>query len=372
MKLGKKIKVISQAAALGLAVLVGPCVPYTTDQTEHVVVTSFGNPVKLIVQPEVSRDIKLDTEALRANCKQERIAYSEGAGLRVKLPWHTINRIDKRVNRWDGYAEEIPTKDKKYLWIDTTARFFVDNPLQYFRTVGLESVALAKLSDIIDSQTRNVLTRENLIEIVRTDNRKMTVTERELADTVQVDEILRGRTKIMQEISELSRKDCREYGIMIHDVGVLVKGLTYVPSVKKAVEERMKEERLRIAAKYVSEGEAAFEEKMGLKNRELKRIISEGQKKARDIEGLADGETVSIYAKGFIEEMRDGKGEVVGTYTARGLSTDPGFYEFMRTLQLYEGGLGGSNKVSLVLGSDNPLCRMVKGEIGKANIPPQK
>jgi len=361
MPLKNKLKVISQTTLLGLGVIIGPCIPYTVQETEHAAILNFGKPAKVIVHPQIGENLFLDRESLQSKFNAEGIAYEEGAGLKVKAPWQSIIKIDKRIRRWDGYPEEVPTKDKKYLWTDATSRYFVEDPLQYLRTVGEESIAITKLSDVIDSQVRNSITKNDLIEVVRTSNREMAVTEKELADSVKLPNIEKGRTKILQEISENSRKDCHAYGIAIHPVGVLFKGLTYVDTVKKAVEQRMIQERARIAAKYRSEGEGAYQQTMGMKNREQQRIMSEAEKLAKDIEGSADGEATRIYNEGFVDEIKDKEGKVVGTYKAHGLSTDPDFYAFVRTMELYAKGLTGTNNVHLVLGKDSKLLRMLDG-----------
>ncbi len=363
MTIVSKIKKTLAGVALGTVAFLGPCSVYTLDQTEHAVVTSFGSPKRVIVNPDVSRGIRLDTEKLRNNYSKEGVSYEEGAGLKLKFPWQTVIKIDKRVQRWDGFPEEIPTRDKKYLWIDTTARWHVEDPLKYFRTVGGSEIqANAKLSDILDSTTRDAVTRYDLSEMVRTDNRPMEITEKELAESLAAGEIKKGRLVIMQEISDNSRVSCHDYGIRIHDVGVLIKGLTYVQDVKTAVETRMKSERDRIAQKYLSEGKGESEKIMGQKNREVKKIRSEGYKTARDIEGKGDSEAITIYSEGFTNQELDKDGKVVREQAVKGLSRDPEFYAFWRTMMLYESGLGGNKKVSLLIGLDSPLTRSLKGD----------
>jgi len=170
----------------------------------------------------------------------------------------------------------------------------------------------------------------------------MRVAEEELLETTKVGQVTEGRPKIVAEITESSRRACEDYGIGIHSSGVLIKGLTYVQDVKTKVEDRMIEERLRIAKKYTSEGEGEFERIMGNRERDVKTILSEAYKTAKEIEGAADAEATHLYAEGF--------------------GIDPGFYRFWRTLELYENYIGGE-KTRLILGADNPLLEMIKGEI---------
>ncbi|MHC4334440.1 MAG: protease modulator HflC [Planctomycetota bacterium] len=324
---------------------------YVVDQTEQAVVTQFGKPVRVIINPIEGRRKEQILSDLNAKYTEEGIAVAEGAGLRLKIPFiQNVRKFERRLLRWNGFPEQIPTKDKKYIWVDSTARWYIEDPLQFLRSVGTEEQAHARLDDIIDATARNSITKRDLIEVVRTDNREMRVAEEELRETTKVGVVREGRPKIVAEIMQGSRKDCEEYGIGIHEGGVLIKGLTYVQSVKDKVEDRMIEERLRIAKKYMSEGEGEFEKIMGDKEREVKIILSEAYRTAREIEGAADGKATDIYAKSF------GK--------------DPDFYRYWRTLELYEGYMGGE-KTKLILGTDNPLLEIIKGNVTPDTAPAQ-
>ena len=316
---------------------------YIVDQTQQAVVTQFGKPVRVIINPIEGRRTEETLTMLTGKYTKEGIAVAEGAGLRFKVPFiQSVRKFERRLLRWNGEAEQVPTKDKKYIWIDCTARWYIEDPLQFLRSVGTEEQAYTRLDDIIDSSARNSITKRDLIEIVRTDNREMRVAEEELRETTKVSQVTEGRPKIVAEITEVSRKACEEYGIGIHSSGVFIKGLTYVQDVKVKVEDRMIEERLRISKKYISEGEGEFEGIMGNKEREVKTILSEAYKTAKEIEGAADAQATQIYAEGF------------------GVDTD--FYRFWKTLELYEQYVGGA-KTRLILGADNPLFELIKGEI---------
>ncbi len=317
---------------------------YIVDQSQQAVVTQFGKPVRVIINPIEGKRTEEVLAKLEAKYGEEGIAVAQGAGLRLKIPFiQRVRRFERRLLRWNGFPEQIPTRDKKYIWLDCTARWYIEDPLQFLQSVeGSEEQAHARLDDIINSTARNSITKRDLIEMVRTDNRPMVVAEEELKDTTKVAQIVEGRTDIVAEITEKSRKGCEEYGIGIHRSGILIKGLTYVETVKEKVEDRMKEERMRIAKKYTSEGEGEFEKIMGDMERETKTILSEAYKTSKEIEGKADAEATELYAKGF------GK--------------DPEFYQFWQTLELYDEAIGGE-KTKLILGTDNPLLSLIKGDI---------
>ena len=345
------VRMVITILVVVLAVLLSSSM-FVVDQAEQAVVTKFGKPVRVILNPIEGRNKEKILRELKDKYARESIAVTEGAGLRFKIPFiHSVRKFERRLLRWNGYPEQIPTKDKKYILVDCTARWYIKDPLQFLRSVGTEEQAHARLDDIIGSSTRNSITKRDLIEIVRTDNREMRVAEEELRETTKVPPVNEGRPKIVAEITDTSKQACEEYGIGIHSSGVLIKGLTYVQEVKTKVEERMIEERQRIAQKYLSEGEGEYESIMGDKEREVKTILSEAYKTAQEIEGAADAEATEIYAKTF------GK--------------DPDFYRFWKTLELYEKHLGGE-KTRLILGTDNSLFELIKGDVLKTEYAPAK
>ena len=345
-----KKRLICLAATAALAIT-GYSSVYTVDQTQQAVVTQFGNPVRVVLNPLETTDSKNRTEEIEERYRKAGVSVAEGAGLRFKLPFiQHVTRFDKRLLRWNGYPEQIPTADKKYIWVDSTARFYIQDPLRFLNTVGTEEQAHGRLDDIIDSTTRNSITSRNLIETVRTDEREMKV-EVGLEETVPLEQVREGRTKIIEEITHESEGICREkYGLGIHEKGVLIKGISYVDEVKVNVEGRMTAERQRIARKYISEGEGEAQKIMGDKDREVKTVLSDAYRTAKGIEGKADAQATAIYAKAF--------------------NRDPEFYRFCRTLQLYDEGLRGKD-TRLIIGIDNPLFELIGGKIKEIKPTPQ-
>ncbi len=238
-------------------------------------------------------------------------------GLHLKLPFiQKTNYFEKRWLEWDGDANQMPTKDKKYIWVDTYARWRIKDPLLYFQRVRDERGAQTRIDDIIDGQTRNAVASYDLNEIVRTSNRPFEMTEESsiIADSqYEVAEVLVGREKIAQIIQAESSKITPEYGIELIDVQI--KRVNYVEAVQEDVFDRMIAERTRIADKYRSEGDGSSAEIRGQKERELKRIQSEAYRTAQEIKGKADAEATNIYAQAY--------------------NLDPEFYQFMKTLETY-------------------------------------
>jgi len=360
----KKGWAVVKLAGLALTGILGYASFFTVDQTEQAVVTRLGRPVEVILNPLDRSDKEERTKQLKEDYAKQGIGIGEGAGLYFKIPIiESVTKFDRRILRWNGYPENMPTKDKRYIWVDPTARAYIEDPLQHLRRGGTDAQFHGRLDEVVDSAVGTAVRTHDLIEIVRTDNREMKFTEPELAKTIDISVVKLGRAKIVNQITAQVKETCKEYGIGIHQTeGVLIKGLVYVDSVKASVEDRMISERNRIAAKYTSEGKGEADNIMGQKEREVKRIQSEAYRTSEEIKGRADGESTRIYAEGFVNEIRNKEGAVTGTEKMVGLNTDPEFYGFVRSLQLYEDALAKGGKTRLIIGTSNPLLKNLTGQ----------
>ncbi len=289
---------------------------YRVHETEQVIITRFGKPVgDPIKEP----------------------------GLRWKRPFvEKVNSFEKRILEWDGDPNQIPTADKKYIWVDTFARWRIDDPLKYFKSVRNETGAHARLDDIIDAATRDAVTAHVLLEVVRNTNREMAMAETELAlaEDVMVP-IEWGREKITTEILDRASQMVPQYGIELVDVRI--KKINYVEEVRRKVYERMISERTRIAEKYRSEGQGKKAEIEGQMEKELQRITSEAYRTAQEIKGQGDAEATRIYA---------------GAY-----NNDPEFYSFLNTLETYKETL--DEDTWLILTTDSEYLKYLKNLSGK-------
>ncbi len=241
------------------------------------------------------------------------------AGLHLKLPFiQKVTYFEKRILEWDGYPNQIPTKDKRYIWVDSTARWRIKNPLKFFQSVYDERGAQARLDDIIDSAVRDAVTSQNLIELVRSSNTIVTDLEKiekeiEFIDEGALETIKVGRDNIRKDILKKAKELAPQYGIELIDVRI--KRINYVEEVRRKVYERMIAERKRAAEQYRSEGRGIRAEVEGRTEKELKGILSDAYRKAQEIKGGADAESTKIYAEAF--------------------SKDSEFYAFLKTLETY-------------------------------------
>jgi len=293
---------------VGLIILSGTL--YTVDETQQVVITQFGEPIG---EP-ITR-----------------------AGLYAKTPFiQKVNYFDKRILSWDGSPTQVPTKDKKYIWVDTTARWRIVDPLKFLQSVGNERTALGRLDDIIDSATRDNITAHLLYEVVRNSNREFLTTELTIEREELKEKVNFGRYLITRYILENASKIVPQYGMKLIDVRI--KRVNYVEEVRRKVYTRMISERKRVAAQYRSEGEGAKAEIEGEKEKELRKITSQAYKKAQEIKGKADAEATKIYAQAY--------------------NKDPEFYSFLRTLEAYPETLGKDSW--LILTSDADFFKYLK------------
>lgn len=286
---------------------------YVVSETTQVIITQFGEPIGGPINT---------------------------AGLHLKAPFiQKTNYFEKRWLEWEGFPNQIPTKDKKYIWVETYARWRIHDPLVFYQRVRDERGGHSRLDDIVDGETRNAIAKFDLIEVVRSTNREFELTEEsailELSEMITKIEV--GREKVAQIILEAASKITPQFGVELRDVRI--KRINYVDEVQQKVFDRMIAERKRIAAKYRSEGDGKSAEIRGQKEKELKRIQSEAYRKAQEIKGKADAEATGIYAQAY--------------------SRDPEFYQFLKTLETYRTSL--DSETWLLLSTDSEFLKFLKG-----------
>jgi membrane protease subunit HflC len=264
------------------------------------------------------------------------------AGLHFKLPFvQDVRRFEKRLIIWDGDPNQIPTKGREFIWVDTTARWRIADAKKFLESVATEAGAQSRLNDIIDSVVRDQVSASELVELVRSASWEVPPGEvlEEVPAEMQEElkkRIARGREEITRTILGEARKIIPQYGIELVDVRI--KRLNYVESVQEKVYARMISERKRIAAQFRSEGEGRSAEILGTMEKELRQIRSNAYRQVQEIRGKGDAEATRVY------------GEAYGA--------DPEFYTFSRTLEAYK---EGQNKNSvMILTTDSDYYRYMK------------
>lgn len=290
---------------VGLLVLGGTF--YTVPEYQQVIVTQFGKPV--------SRPITTP-------------------GLKMKLPLiQQVHRFEKRFLEWDGDPNQLPTRDKRFIWVDTYARWRITDPLLFFQRLRDERGAQTRLDDILDGEARNAIAKYDVVEVVRSTSRQAAATEEEAADENLLAPIVSGREQVRLEILHNAQARTSDLGIAILDVQF--KRINYVEEVQQKVYERMIAERRRIADRFRSEGEGAASRIGGERERELLRIRSDAYRQAEQIKGQADGAAARIYAAAYNRNAETRE-----------------LFEFLKTMESYPAVLDSSSRVIMSTDSD--------------------
>ncbi len=288
---------------------------FLVKETEQVVITQFGRPVgEAITEP----------------------------GLEFKTPFiQKTNFFEKRYLEWDGDPNQVPTKNKKFIFVDTYARWQITDPLQFFKRLTNERGAQSRLDDILDGETRDKVASHSLEELVR-NSKRQAMTTGVISELINdsLPDIDVGREKIQDMIQEAANEQTADLGIEILDFRF--KRINYVEDVRKRVYDRMKSERFRIADKFRSEGQGEASRINGQKERELNQIQSEAYKESEKIKGEADAKAANIYASAYNKSSRSRE-----------------LYSFMKSMETFRKTFDSSTTV--ILSTDSELYKYLKG-----------
>ncbi|WP_373520411.1 protease modulator HflC [Aquiflexum sp.] len=306
----KRIILISLVA---ITVLVLTNTIYILDETQQAIVTQFGRPVG---DPRTE------------------------PGLNFKIPFlNKVQFFDKRYLEWDGNKNQVPTKDKKFIFVDTYARWEITNPLQFFIRLRDERSAQSRLDDILDGETRNAIASHDLLDIVRSTNRDPEITEEFMEEIERLDDISVGRAIIEKIVLEKANERTADLGVRILDFKF--KRMNYVDEVRDRVYDRMISERNRIADQFRSEGQGEARKIEGDKERDLAEIQSNAFREAEEIKGRADAEATDIYASAYNKNR-----------------TSVDLYKFLRTMESFEKSM--DENTSIILSSDSEFFKYLK------------
>ena len=285
---------------------------FIVNEKEQVIITQFGKPI--------------------GNAKVE-------SGLYSKVPMvQTILRFDRRILEWDGSANEIPTKDNKYIFVDTFARWKISDPLQFYKSARNEMLAQSRLDDIIDGAVRDEISNRFMSEIVRSTDREMGVYESELESGNR--EIIKkgARKAIVESILRSVESKLEELNLGIVIVDFQIKRMSYNRQVQDKLFKRMISEQNMIAEKYRAQGEGRKQEILGKQIQREKELISSAYLTSQEIMGKADAKAMDIYATAY--------------------SKDSEFYNYYKTLETYKKTLDPSTV--FILSTDNKFLKFIE------------
>ncbi|MFP4509052.1 MAG: protease modulator HflC [Spirochaetaceae bacterium] len=290
---------------------------YVVDEGEQVVVTRFGEIVRV------------ETEA----------------GLKFRTPFvDTVVRYPRRIQSWDGEPNRVPTSENQFIFVDTTARWRIEDPALFYASTTTLSQAVSRLDDLLDSAVRTVITDNTLEEAVRSTNLILELTDEadalleaeqaiveseiaeedsadeleELRDFIQTEvpqnEISLGRRMLAEAMYESVVEDITDFGIELIDV--VIRQIRYSDELTESVYDRMVSERNQFAQFYRSFGEGRKQRILGQIEQERDTILSEAQARAEAIRGDGDAQAARIYTNAYSQSTDD-------------------FYDFWLTVESY-------------------------------------
>ena len=284
---------------------------YTINEAEQAVVTQFGKPVGGAVMD---------------------------AGIHFKTPIiQTVIKFDKRILEWDGSANEIPTLDNKYIFIDAFSRWRISDALQFYKSAKNEMLAQSILDDILDGAVRDEIANRTMVEIVRSSERVMVIQDVESSSVNVNNKVIEdlsakgARLEIVESVLESVSKRLIDLKMGIEILDVQLKRINYNSQVQEQVFKRMISGQNQIAEKYRAQGQGKKQEILGMQVQRKKEIISNAYLESQKIKGEADANATRIYADAY------GK--------------SPEFYNFIKTLDTYANTLDSSTQ--FILSTDN-------------------
>ncbi len=297
--------IVVVAVLLFVLMLLGPF--YVLEEGEQAVVTRFGA-----------------------------IVSSQGnAGLKFKMPVvDTVIKYPKKILSWDGDAQRIPTAENQFIWVDTTARWKITDPVKFYESVTTLEQGWSRLDDVIDSSVRTVIADNPLNEAVRNSNiisitrsPDVIVGDEAVIEGTGIEELLKanftatsyeevkkGREILSEEMFNAASKLTAQFGIELIDI--LIRQIRYSDDLTESVYNRMIKERRQIAEFYRSYGEGKKAEWLGKLDNEKRSVLSSAYEKSETIKGTADAEATKIYSAAYSDNAE--------------------FFEFWRSIESYK------------------------------------
>lgn len=276
------------------------------------------------------------------------VSSTTTSGLKVKIPViDNVVKYPKKILSWDGEAQRVPTKENQFIWVDSTARWKIVDPVKFYEAVKTVQNAQYRLNEILDSNVRTIISENNLTEAVRSTNKINKVKAQEqvvvkvdnIADaeslrnltntTTKQEKISIGRDGLSQMMLNEANKFVGAYGIQIIDL--IIRQIKYSKDLTQSVYQRMIKEREQIAEAYRSYGSGQNAMWLGKAENEKKQILSSAYAKSEEIKGKADAQASTIYSDSY--------------------SSNYEFFKLWRTLDSYKQTLVNTNKI---LSTDNP------------------
>jgi membrane protease subunit HflC len=239
------------AAALIIIVLLAVSSLFTVDQTEQVLITQFGRPVRVISEP----------------------------GLHAKLPFvQTVISFDRRLLNLELSGQEVILGDQRRLIVDSFTMFRISDPLRYYQAVGsVEDGIRGRLNSIVQSSLRRVLGNNTLLDVLSAD-----------------------RTHIMANIRTQVNSEMGSFGVSVEDVRIRRADLPEENT--QAILSRMQSERQRVAAQARAEGVEASQRIRADAERDRTVLLAEARAKADNLRGEGEATASRTFAQAYTKD----------------------------------------------------------------------
>ena len=312
-------------ALVGLAAWLAWRSVYFVDETEYVYVTQFGEPLRLEIEP----------------------------GLRVKWPYQSLWRFDRRLQMYEPPGREMLTEDKENLDFEWYVCWRIPSPefvaarsqaaegqsdapeshattenyvRRYLQTLGSVQAAESRLEERIQAALAAEIGRTRLSELASLE-----------PDQLKLEPILDRVTASIRDVA------IEQFGIEVVDVRL--KRFNYPQAVKPAVFAEIRSERERVAVQYRAEGES---EKTRIESQaalERDRLLAQAQREATRMRGEGEAKAMEIF------NAAHGK--------------NPAFYQLLKTLETYRMIL--DEQTTVVLSAESPLLKLLTHGLPEPN-----
>ncbi len=271
---------------------------FIVHQTEQAIVLQFGDPKRVIQDP----------------------------GLHFKLPFvQDVTYFDSRILDYAPPQEEIIAADQKRLVVDSFVRYRIADPLEFYKAVGTELAARARLAGIVSAALRRTVGNSPLTAVLSSE-----------------------RADLMEAIRNDTNEAAVKLGLNIVDFRIRRADLPQANA--DAIYQRMQSEREREAREFRAQGAEIAQRIRARAERERTVLIAESRRQSQELRGEGDSQAIKVYADAF------GK--------------DPEFFSFYRSMEAYRKALKPDG-TTMVLSPDSDFFKYFRNQAGAPSAPAQ-
>ena len=242
-------------------------------------------------------------------------------GLHFKVPViQDVVKFDKRIQTLDENPERFLTVEKKFVVVNSYAKWRIADVAQFFRsTRGSADATSRLLSARINAALRDEFGKRTVQEVVSGE-----------------------RTEIMATLARNANEQAADLGVEIVDVRI--KQIDFSEDISENIYERMRTERHRVAAELRAQGAEAAERIQADADRQRVEIVSTAYRDAELLRGEGDAQAAETYARAFEKNAE--------------------FYSFWRSLTAYRDVFSDGGSM-MVLDPDSEFFRYFKADGGR-------